>query len=266
MLIVGEKINASIPSSKKIIQALDESSLIALAVKQVEAGADFIDINVGTGSGSVTDEINTMKWAVEKVQAHIDKPLCIDSADAEVLSAGLSTIKNEKCMINSTNAEKAQMDKVLHLAKTYDADLVALPIDEQGIPATVEKRIDVCRRILDASDKYRIPGNKILFDPLVLPISTDNRQGKVTLDTLAAIKRTFPESRTIMGLSNISYGLPQRKKINNSLMHMAIYAGLDAAIANPNDELLMETIKTAEAVAGKDRHCRRYIRVFRNKH
>lgn len=265
MLIVGEKINASIPSSKKIIQALDEDSLIALAVKQVESGADVIDINVGTGSGSVTDEINTMKWAVQKVQSRIDKPLCIDSADAEVLSAGLSTIRHEKCMINSTNAEKDQMDRVLNLAKTYDADLVALPIDEQGIPATVEKRIEVCRRLFEACQKHRIPGNKILFDPLVLPISTDNGQGKITLDTLAAIKKTFPEARTIMGLSNISYGLPQRKKINNALMHMAIYAGLDAAIANPNDALLMETIKTAEAVAGKDRHCRRYIRMFRNK-
>jgi len=265
MLIIGEKINASIPAAKRIIQQREEDGLLRLARLQAEAGADYIDVNVGTGSGSREDEIAAMRWAVAALQKHSDKPLCIDSSDPAVLRAGLSVLDNRPRMINSTNAEKNHLRQVLPLAHEYTALLIALPIDENGIPATAESRLSVCTKIVTACERRGLPAESILFDPLVLPIATDTQQGRITLDTLAGIKRAFPAAQTVMGLSNISYGLPKRKKINNALMHMAVYAGLDAAIADPADEDLMQTVRAAEAVAGKDRHCRRYIRAFRTK-
>ena len=265
MLIIGEKINGSIPSAKQIIQNFDEDKLLDMAGRQAEAGADYIDVNVGTGRGSREDEIQAMKWAVATIQKQIDKPLCIDSSDPAVLKAGLSVLDRRPCMINSTNAEKEHLQQVLPLAQAYNALLIALPIDENGIPATVENRLSVCAKLVNACENQGIPIANILFDPLVLPVATDTQQGKITLDTLAAIKRAFPAAKTVMGLSNISFGLPKRKRINHALMHMAIYAELDAAIADPADRELMLTVKAAEVVAGRDRHCRRYTRALRKE-
>lgn len=265
MVIIGEKINASIPAVKSIIQKRDQDKLLALAESQSRAGADVIDVNVGTGSGSKQDEIAAMQWAVQTIQQQMAIPLCLDSADPAVLEAGLDGQKGNTCMMNSTKGEQAGMDRLIPLAVKHQAQLIALPMDEKGIPKTVDDRLRVCETIAKECDRRGLPITNLFFDPLVLPIATDNQQGMITLDTLSAIKKHFPMAKTVLGLSNVSYGLPQRRRLNAVFLSMAIYAGLDAVVLNPQDEELMHTLKTSLALAGKDRHLRRYIRTFRNK-
>lgn len=265
MIIIGEKINASIPKSKVIIQERDEKQLLELAKSQAAAGADFIDVNVGTGVGSRNDEILSMEWAVETIQREIDTPLCIDSADPAVLEAGIKTRDGRPSLINSVKAEEENLEQVIPLAANYKVPIVALAMDETGIPMDMEGRINACEKITMSCEKYGVPLESIFFDPLVLPVSTDIKQGMVTLHTITEIKKRFPLARTVMGLSNVSYGLPVRAKLNVAFLHMSIFAGLDAAITNPLNKDLMDAVKTAEVLAGKDRHCRKYTRAFRNK-
>jgi 5-methyltetrahydrofolate--homocysteine methyltransferase len=138
-------------------------------------------------------------------------------------------------------------------------------MDEQGIPKTVKDRLSACEKIAKACQKHGFSLDNLFFDPLVLPVSTDIRQGRVTLDTLTQIKENFSGARTVMGLSNVSYGLPNRAGLNSAFLHMAIFAGLDAAIMDPLDQQIIGAVRTAEVLAGKDRHCRRYTRTFRQK-
>lgn len=262
MIIIGEKINGTLSKAKEIIQTRNERQLVEMVERQDQAGATHIDVNVATGSGIPEDEIAAMKWAVHIVQQATRKPVCIDSADVRVLAAGLETAEGA-VLINSTTAEKDKMDPVLALAKAHAAPFIALAMDDDGIPATVEGRLSACRQIAEACGREGIPLNQVYFDPLVLPLSTDARQGQVTLETLSAIKVEFPEALTAMGLSNISYGLPQRININTAFLHMAIQAGLDAAILDPTNEKMMGAVRTAGAILGKDRHFRKYLRMFR---
>jgi len=263
MLTIGEKINATIPSVKTIIEQRADEALLLLARGQSEAGADYLDVNVATGSGDRQDEMAAMRWAVEVIQAAVPTPLCIDSADPEVLQAGLEVRAERPALINSAKGSSASLDRVLPLAREFNVPLVGLAMDEQGIPATVEKRVRACAAIASACSLAGIDLDKIFFDPLVLPISTDVKQGMVTLQTIEALKKEFPEAKTVMAVSNVSFGLPQRTIFNTAFLHMALLAGLDAAIMNVADVQLMGAVRTAEAVMGRDRHCRKYARYWR---
>jgi cobalamin-dependent methionine synthase I len=265
MIIIGEKINASIPAVRSIIQERDENKLLQLAQKQADAGVDYIDVNVATGVGSHEEEIASMAWAVETIQQKVETPLCIDSADALVLEAGLEASDGKYTLINSTKAEKKSLREILPLAVHYQTPLVALAMDGHGIPKTTRDRLTACRKIASICLKLGLTLEKVYFDPLVLPVSTDIKQGLVSLDTLYAIKKEFPMAKTLIGLSNVSYGLPGRARLNAAFLHMAAFAGLDAVIMDPFINELMGAVKTAEVLVGKDRHCRRYTRHFRNK-
>ncbi|MBF0224373.1 MAG: dihydropteroate synthase [Desulfobacterales bacterium] len=259
MITIGEKINATIPEVKRIIIERNEKKLLDLV--KLQEKADYIDLNVATGIGAREQEISDMKWAITTIQNELDVSLCIDSADPEVIDAGLSIMKTH-ALINSTTAESESLNKILPLAKKYQSSFIALAMDENGIPKTTEGRIDSCRKIVNECKKIGITLNHIFFDPLMLPIATDPKQSKVTLDTLSTIKKEFPETSTVIGLSNVSFGLPARININIAFLQMAIYAGLDAAILDPTELKLINAILSAEAVIGKDRHFRRYNRVF----
>jgi 5-methyltetrahydrofolate--homocysteine methyltransferase len=166
-------------------------------------------------------------------------------------------------LINSTKAEEKNLAQVMPLASRYQTPIVGLAMDETGIPKTVEDRLRACENIASACDKYRVPIENVYFDPLVLPVSTDVNQGLVTLYTIVEIRKRFSAARIVMGLSNVSYGLPGRPGLNAAFLHMAVYAGLDAAIMDPLNQTLMNAVKAAEVLVGKDRHCRRYTRAFR---
>lgn len=264
MIIIGEKINATLSPVKAIIESQDTGGIVDLARSQAAAGATFIDVNVGTGVGSRHDEVEAMKWAVSTIQAVVDTPLCIDSADPMVLAAGTESVRGVGCMINSAKAETRNLEAIIPLAVETNSRLIALTMDESGIPKTVEDRLKSAGKIALACEKHGLPMERVYFDPLVLPVSTDGEAGKVTLETLAAIKKTFPGAKTVTGISNISFGLPMRQPLNAAFLHMCLHLGLDAAILDPLDNTLMNAVAAGNLLIGKDRHCRRYLRIFRN--
>ena len=262
MLVIGEKINASNRSSGEAISRGDRDFIANLAKAQADAGADYIDINAGTARITGHDKKGTIEWLVDVVQEATDKPLAIDSESPDVIEAAVSKYRGEKLMINSVNAEQARLESIGRLVAKHRANIVALAMGEEGIPETIEKRLIACDTIISYLTKLGIEAEQIYFDPLVLPISVDSRQGMVTLKTIEQIKARYPGVKTVMGLSNISYGLPERRLINKNFLLMAAYAGLDGAILDPLDVKMMSAIKVADMLTGKDTS-RGYLRAHR---
>ncbi len=262
MLVIGEKINASNRSVGEAIARRDSDFVANLARVQANAGADYIDINAGAGKGPDHNETAAIEWLVEVVQAATDKPLTIDSESPNVIEAGIRKYHGEKLMINSVTAEKSRLESIGSLAAKHQANLVALAMGEEGIPETAEKRLAACDIIMAHLTQLGMKAEQIFFDPLVIPVSVDANQGLVTLKTLEQIKSRYPQAKTAMGLSNISYGLPGRKLINRSFLLMAAYAGLDAAILDPLDARMMSVIRVASMLTGKDTS-RGYLRAHR---
>jgi 5-methyltetrahydrofolate--homocysteine methyltransferase len=263
MLIIGENINATIPRVKQMIVDHDEGSLVELARRQEEAGAAVIDINVGTGEGTAEDEISDMKWLVGLLLNSVSCKLCIDSADTAVLKAGIEAGGERVGMVNSVKATDANIAEVMPLAAEGNLPLIALCMDESGIPRDAETRLKACEKILKGAEAHGMPAENLYFDPLVMPVSTDITQSATTLDTLRGIKENFPRAKTVLALSNISFGLPRRTLINQAMAHMAQYLNVDALLISPLDSALMTAVKAGEAVMGRDRHCRKYSRAAR---
>lgn len=261
MLIIGEKINATRKSVRNAIEERDVAFLQNLAKSQEESGADYIDVNVSTERGAKFD-IESMEWAVEKIQEVVDIPLSIDSPDPKILEAGLRKC-HKKAMINSITAEQEKLETILPLAKEFDAEIIALAIGEGGISSEAAGRLGACEKIAESAQKQGIALGKLYFDPLALTVSSDTCQGLITLETLKGIKSQFPEAKTTLGLSNISFGLPGRSLINRSFLLMAIYAGLDSAILDPSDKKLTSIIKAGEMLLGKDNYCMNYLKAYR---
>jgi 5-methyltetrahydrofolate--homocysteine methyltransferase len=262
LIIIGEKINGTIPAVREAILGRDEAFLKSLASSQAQLGADYIDVNVAVGTGE--NETETMAWALEVVRGATDKPLAVDSADPQVLARGLELCEGFRPFVNSVNGDEARLEGVLPLVAKHSCPVVALTMDESGIPETPSARLEVARRIVDRAIQLGIPPGDIYLDPLVLPISADCTQGEVTLQTLRMIKAEMPEAKTVMGLSNVSFGLPRRSLVNRSMMSIAAYLGLDAVMIDPTDRDLVAAGLASEAVAGKDRYCRMYMRAFRS--
>lgn len=263
MIVIGEKINASNRSVGQAIASRDREFLENLARAQSDAGADFIDVNAGAGQGSWENAGALMEWLVDVVQEATEKPLTIDSDVPDVVQAALGKCRGDTVMINSVNAEIDKLQKVGHLAAERGALLVALAMGEGGIPGTVEERLSACDVIMTQLERQGVSPDQIFFDPLVLPVAVDVSQGLVTLKTIEEIKSRYPSARTVMGLSNVSYGLPNRGLVNRAFLLMAAYAGLDAAILDPLDAKMMSFVKVADMLTGRDTACKGFIRAHR---
>ncbi len=261
MLIIGEKINASRKSVRNAVMERDVSFLQDLAKSQVEGGADYIEVNISTEKGGDFD-IESMELAVEKIQEVVDKSLSIDSPDAHIIEVGLRKC-HQKAMINSVTAEQGKLETILPLAKEFDAEIVALAIGEEGISSEAAGRLKACQKIAESAQKQGIALGKLYFDPLAFTVSADTSQGLVTLETLQGIKSQFPEAKTTLGLSNISFGLPERSLINRSFLLMAMYVGLDSVIVDPLDKKLMSAIKVGEMLLGRDNYCMSYLKAYK---
>ncbi|MEA3435791.1 MAG: dihydropteroate synthase [Thermodesulfobacteriota bacterium] len=263
MITIGERINGSIKSARKAIEEKDANYLKVLAKKQLGAGADYLDINVGTGH----NEVENMKWLIEEIGDITDVRLVIDTADEQVLDIALKSIKSDyDPIINSITAEEKRLKIVLPYVAEYNAMVIALAMGGDGktIPRKIEGRLKNCAVIAKECQKAGIPMEKILFDPLIEPQSTDQSQSGTTLKTIEKIKEEFPAAKICIGLSNVSFGLPLRKLVNSTFLIMAISRGIDAAILDPLDPKLMTAIKAAEMLIGRDKFCKQYIKVFRN--
>jgi len=263
MLIIGESINASNKKVGEAIARKDDQFIADLAKKQAEAGADYIDLNAGSTQGCWQGPEAAMEWLVDVVVSVTDKPLAIDSDVPSVVGAGLRRYRGDKVIINSVNAEPARLQSIGALAAERGASVVALAMGDGNIPKRAEERLEACNCIMSELKKMGVREEQVLFDPLVLPVSVDTSQAVVTLRTIEGIKSCYPSARTVAGVSNISYGLPNRDMVNRAFLLMAVGAGLDAAILNPLDTKMMSFITVADLLAGRDAACRGYIRAHR---
>jgi 5-methyltetrahydrofolate--homocysteine methyltransferase len=261
---VGERVNATGKKVKTAIEEKDAEFLAGLIQAQDEAGADYIDLNVGTGTGSNEKEISDVRWLVDLALEATEKNLCIDSADPAVIRAAVGHLRGRRgWMLNSINGKKISLETILPLIEKYRPPFVALAMDDNGIAKDARGRLDVCERIFVEVRRRIIDPGLVFFDPLVMPLATDVTQAQVTCECIRQIKERFPGSKTIVGLSNISHGLPGRELVNRGFLIAAMMNGLDAAILDPTSSQMQEALAVGAALSGRDRHCRRYARVYR---
>jgi 5-methyltetrahydrofolate--homocysteine methyltransferase len=259
MIIVGELINASRKKIAPLIESRDTEAIQKIAEDQRESGADFIDVNAGVFVGKESDYL---KWLVTSVQEAVDAPCCIDSPDPKAIEAALS-VHRGMAMINSISLEKERYDALLPVVSGTDCKVVALCMSDTGMPKTVDERLVIAEKLINNLVKNSVPLENIYVDPLVQPISTDGTFGVEFLNAIDIIMTQFKGVHTICGLSNVSYGLPERKFLNRTFMVMAIMKGLDGAIVDPLDKQMMAVIIAAEALAGKDDYCASYLQAYR---
>ena len=240
MIIVGELINAS----RKAIGA---------AIEAQEAAVIFVG-----------KEPEYLKWLVETVQSVVDGPCAIDSPDPKAIETALAVHKGT-AMINSISLEKERYDTLMPIVAGTDLKVVALCMSDEGMPETADDRLRIADELVNGLVKNNVPLDNIYVDPLVQPVSTNNQFGTEFLQAIEGIMTRFEGVHTMCGLSNISYGLPERKFLNQNFMVMAISKGLDGAIINPLDKKMMACIIGAETLAGKDDFCMKYLTAYREK-
>ena len=260
MIIIGEKINSTLKAVRPAIENYDAEAIADLAKKQFEAGADYIDINAGI---FVEDEPERLAWLAKTVQDAVDAPLTIDSPSAAAIKKALEVNRNPKVIINSITDEPKRFIEILPLIVEYKTGIIALCMDETGMPETVNERLKIAESLVSKLTKEGVPLGNIYIDPLVRPISTGDHYGNIAIETIREVKKEFPEAHIACGLSNVSFSLPARKLINQAFLVAAIGAGMDGAIIDPLDKRLMSMVYASEALFGRDSYCMNYLKKFR---
>lgn len=260
MLIVGELINTSRKAIKPAVETRDAAFIKEMAQKQVDAGADYVDVNCGT---MVFDEEETMAWLVETVQSQVSAPLCLDSPNPKALEKGLTLVKNGQPMINSITGEKERFATILPLVLKYKAKIVGLCMDDSGMPETAADRLKIADKLIHDMVAAGVPEDDIYLDPLVHPVSTGDKAGLEVLETIHSIKQKYPKVHGICGLSNISYGLPNRKILNQAFMIQTMAMGMDGYILDPLDKTMMGFVYASQALLGQDEFCMNYLTAHR---
>jgi 5-methyltetrahydrofolate--homocysteine methyltransferase len=285
MIIVGERINGSRTRVREAVLAREADFIAEEAMRQAEAGADYLDLNAGT---EPEREPEDMVWLVRTVQEVVDRPLSIDSANVAALSAGLeacgprersgfemrdagepptldsrlSTL-DSRPLVNSASAESGRMEAVLGLVAQYGARVVGLTLDDAGLPKTAEQRVAIASRLAKRAEELGIARGDIFIDPLARAVAVENEQGAAFLDSVAGIREALPGIHVICGLSNISFQMPARRLLNRTFLAMAMARGMDAAIVDPLDGGLMAAICAAKALLGQDEMCLGFIQAHR---
>ncbi len=259
MKIIGEKINGTRSQVKKAVAERDTAFIQTLAKNQVDAGAFWLDVNAGTPPEREPEDL---VWLVNIVQEVVDVPLCLDSANPAALSEAIKHVRHTP-LINSLSGEKKRMDGILPLVSAAGCSVIALALDDKGIPANVEDRLTLIRRVVGELKNKGIPEDRIYVDPLVMTIASNMEAGQIAMKTMQAVRSEFPNAHITCGASNISFGLPVRTIINQAFLTLALYAGLDTPILDPMDRELRKAWLSAEVVLGRDRHCLNYTRAYR---
>lgn len=256
MLIIGEKLNSSIPKVREAIHNKDKGFIQNLALRQVQAGADYLDVNT-----ALEDEVRDMEWVIKAIKEVVEVPICIDSTNAEAVKVALELTEG-KAMINSINMESARIRDILPIVVDSGSPVIALTIDDNGIPKTVDERMRILDRMVEMLQKRNYDLGKVYVDPLVLPVAADTQNAVVFFESLSRIKEKYG-LKTISGLSNVSHSMPQRKIINRHFLTVCISRGMDAAILDPLDKKIITSMLTTELLMGKDRFGRKYLKAFR---
>ena len=257
-VIIGEKLNPT--GIKKLGQALVERNMDYvkhLAKRQVDWGADVLDVNVGHPQ---IEEAEVMPLVVEAVQSVVDVPLCIDSNEPKILEAGLNAIKGGKPLVNSVNGEEKQLSTVLPIVKARGAAVIGLTIGDEGIPATAEGRLAAAAKIIERAAKIGIPAEDIIIDPLVMTVGHNSAAATITLKAIELIKNEFGVNISL-GASNVSFGLPDRHSVNAAMLSIAMLTGATCSITDPIK--LGSAIKANDLLMGRDANSMRYLKYFR---
>lgn len=260
-VMIGERIN---PTGRKVLQQQllqgDFSMIRNDALMQVEAGAAILDVNAGVPKA---DEPALLVEMIKQVQEVTQVPLCIDTANPAALESALK-IYQGKALVNSVNGEEEKLETVLPLIKQYGAAVIGLTLDDDGIPKTVEKRIEIAEKIINRATAMGIPMEDIIIDPLALTMGAEPDAGKIGLESIAAITERFGVNIT-MGCSNISFGMPDREAINASFLAMAIGYGLTCPITNPLKEQVAMAVLAADLCLSRDEYGSNWIGAFRKR-
>ncbi|SHI42275.1 dihydropteroate synthase [Desulfosporosinus lacus] len=258
-VIIGERINPT--GKKKFGQALlakDFEYVRREAIAQVEQGADILDVNVGVAG---VDEIAMLPEVVKIVSETVDVPLCIDSSNPMALAAALKVYEG-KALVNSVTGEEKSLVSVLPLIKEYGAAVVGLLMDDTGIPNDPEKRLAIAFKIVERAEKLGIERSNIIIDCLTMTVSSDHNAATVTLKTIERIVEELG-SNIILGISNVSFGLPDRNSITRTMIAMALKAGLTCIIMDPTAEGMRRTVKTSDLLLGRDEWSLNYLAEYR---
>ena len=260
-IIIGERINPTgKPKLKQALKDHDMSHILNLGVAQQEHGADVLDVNVGLPG---IDEPAMMVDVVKELQSVLDLPLQIDTANSSAMEQAMR-IYNGKPLVNSVNGKEEVMHAVFPLVKKYGGVAVALCLDENGIPETADGRIAIAKKIYETAATYGIEAKDILVDALCMAVSSDKNSALVTLETVRRIHQELG-GKTVLGVSNVSFGLPMREHINAGFFMMALQNGLTAAIMNPNSEAMMAVYDSFLVLSGQDDNCSRYVEIYAEK-
>jgi cobalamin-dependent methionine synthase I len=258
--VIGERINTSRKLVQDAVFERNADYIIDDVKKQQEAGANFIDVNAGARIGHETED---MKWLLDTIQPIATVPLTLDSPDPAVLEMAFKMVEKTP-MINSISLEKDRFDAMMPFLDGKECKIIALCMDDKGMPASSDDIFDRAKTLVGELNKIGIPTSSIYVDPLIQPISTDSLKGVMVLDAIRAIKNEFPDVHISGGLSNISYGLPQRKIINRTFVTLMMDAGMDSAIIDPLDKKIMSTIRTADMLLSHDDYCMNYLKGVRS--
>ena len=245
MLVIGENIHIISPRVKTAIDEHDTAFFQSLAKKQVEAGANYVELNIGP---SRKRGVDIMQWLVPEVQKVVEVPLSLDTTNADAIEAGLKLCER-RALINSTSAEQARLARLMPMAAEHHSPIIALTMTEQGIPSTGDGRAELGFELVNAAAQYGVSSDNLVLDPLTLPVSADQPGVQVTVEAVRMFKGLAdPPVKTVVGLSNVSNGaLPEnRPLINRVFLVMLLGVGLDSAIIDPLDKKLMETVRIVE--------------------
>lgn len=263
-VLIGERINPT--GKKRLAAALAEGNLELVrteALAQVEAGADVLDVNVGTTG---VNEVELLPVVVRLVMETVEVPLCIDSANPEALRAALAVYRElapqGKPLINSVNGEEARLERVLPLVREYGAAVIGLTMDDEGIPATAEKRLAIAHKIVARAESLGIPRQDIIIDCLALAVGAGSQAGRVTLNAIRMVREELGVNLTL-GVSNVSFGLPEREVINLAFLTMAIQQGVNCPIVDVAK--VRPTVLAADLLLGRDEYAMRYIKGYRQR-
>lgn len=262
MYIAGELINASRKLIGQAIREQNSEYIKQIAKEQEEAGADYIDVNAGI---FVEEEPKYLEWLVKNVQETVNIPCCIDSPSSVALERGLAAHTKGIPMINSISLERDRYEQVMSIVRNTDLKVVALCMSDKGMPQTKKERVVIADKLINALVKNGVKIENIFLDPLVQPIGTNDDFGIEFIDAVENIRNAFPEVHFMCGLSNISFGLPDRKYMNSVFAVMTIAKGLDGLMINPLDKRMMANIIVAETLAGRDKSCMKYLKAYRKE-
>lgn len=259
MIIIGERLNSSRDDVLEALKGKDSDYIVAEARRQEQAGADYLDLNAGA---LLDSEVETLKWAIPLIQSEVSTPLAIDTTSPGAMAEGLR-LHQGRAVLNSLSGETGRIDSFMPLIREYKPRVIVLCLDDDGLPKESDRELSIARRMVDLLDKEGVRSEDIFVDPLVRPIGVDQEAGRLFLESLDKIKANLPNVRAVAGVSNVSYGLPERHLLNRTFLLLAMRQGLDAAILDPLEKGVLTTIASAEAILGRDPGLKKYLAFIR---